>query len=59
MTRVQVSGRALKELITFFEQHPELRYVSDGDPDTVSAPLILAPELGEPMVPAGLRVDRY
>lgn len=44
--RILVTGNTLRDAIENLKSHPELRYVSDGDPTTVSAPKALADELG-------------
>ena len=44
--RTPVSGTSLADALGFFEKHPELRYVSDGDPSTICVPGTLAAALG-------------
>lgn len=34
------------DLVEYFENHPELRFISDGDPETVAIPRGLSEELG-------------
>ncbi len=46
--RVKGNAAAIQAAIDAFNKHPELRYISDGDPTTVSAPKNLASELGKP-----------
>jgi hypothetical protein len=46
--RIQGTAEAIQAAIDALKAHPELRYISDGDPTTVSAPTELASELGEP-----------
>jgi len=46
-------------LIQFFQSHPGLRYVSDGDPDTISLPLDLAESLGTPRTDLTQSIVRY
>ena len=46
-------------LIQFFESHPGLRYVSDGDPDTISLPSDLAESLGTPRTDLTQSIVRY
>ena len=46
-------------LIQFFESHPRLRYVSDGDPDTISLPSDLAESLGAPRTDLTQSIVRY
>ena len=45
--RITVTGNSLRDAIANLKAHPELRYISDGDPTTVSAPRALAQELGQ------------
>lgn len=46
--RVMGNAETIQAAIDTFKEHPELRYISDGDPTTVSAPDELASELGKP-----------
>ncbi len=46
--RVEGNGETIQAAIDAFKARPELRYISDGDPTTVSAPTELADELGNP-----------
>lgn len=56
----QTGADYLKSAIQRFKDHPELRYVSDGDPTTVSAPAGLDGEtLGELSGDLGRPVIRY
>ncbi len=59
INRIAVAGNELGGTITYFQQHPELRYVSDGDPGTICAPLELAPSLGTLRPQPGRTVVRY
>lgn len=59
INRIQVTGNALGNALAFFEKHPELRYVSDGDPTVISAPESLPPQLGELRGNLRLKVARY
>ena len=59
INRIQVIGDALKNILDSFQKHPELRYISDGDPTTVSAPKILPAELGVMRSDLGRPVVRY
>ena len=43
-----MAGDSLKQAIQGYKDHPELRYVSDGDPTVISAPTKLASALGQP-----------
>lgn len=45
--RIRGSENYLLDAIQTFKSHPELRYISDGDPRTVSAPQELAADLGQ------------
>ncbi len=57
--RVEVGEAGLGEVLSLFERSPELRYVSDGDPATVSVPENTDASLG--LIRAGLKqeVVRY
>ncbi len=59
ITRITVTGQALKNAIDNFKKHPLLRYISDGDPTTVSAPKDLPTELGTLSSSLGRPVVRY
>lgn len=45
--RIAVTGDSLKDAIEAFKDHSELRYISDGDSTTVSAPEDRADALGD------------
>jgi hypothetical protein len=45
--RITVTANTLRDVIATLKAHPELRYISDGDPATVSAPRNLAAALGQ------------
>jgi hypothetical protein len=34
------------ELVWYFKEYPEMRFVSDGDPEVIAAPVVLPPKLG-------------
>lgn len=57
--RVQIGEAGLAETPALFEGSPELRYISDGDPDTVSVPESLDPALGAVRTGLGQEVVRY
>jgi len=57
--RIAVTGSALREAIADLKANPELRYISDGDPTTVSAPLKVADDLGGLRTDLGRPVVRY
>jgi len=38
LPRIQVVGETVAEWLRYFDKHPGERFVSDGDPDTVTAP---------------------
>ena len=57
--RITVTGNTLKDAIANLKAHPELRYISDGDPTTVSAPQNLAAELGDVTGTLGRPLIRY
>lgn len=57
--RTIVRGDALDDLLDYFRQNPELRYISDGDPAAVSAPQDLPEELGTPPADLGRPLIRY
>lgn len=46
-------------LVSYFQEHPEMRFVSDGDPKVVSAPLEVPVELGTLARVVPKRVVRY
>jgi len=45
LPRVQVFGRNLDRWLAYYQQHPDERYVSDGDPGAISFPKALASSL--------------
>lgn len=47
------------DLIAYFQSRPGLRYVSDGDPDTISIPSDLVESLGTPRTDLTQTVVRY
>jgi peptidoglycan/xylan/chitin deacetylase (PgdA/CDA1 family) len=47
------------ELVEFFQNHPEWRFISDGDPDAVSIPTSVHARLGLPRTDLELRIVRY
>lgn len=57
--RVRGSENYLADAVKKFKSKPELRYISDGDPTTVSAPRDLDPALGELNGDLGRPVIRY
>jgi hypothetical protein len=57
--RITVTGNNLRDAIAELKSHPELRYISDGDPTTVSAPQELDKDLGELRADLGRPVIRY
>jgi peptidoglycan/xylan/chitin deacetylase (PgdA/CDA1 family) len=57
--RIRGSGTLIADAIKSFKEHPGTRYVSDGDPTTVSAPAELAPSLGEVAENLGRPIVRY
>ena len=57
--RIAVTGSTLKDAIANLKAHPELRYISDGDPTTVSAPASLPAELGGVRADLGRPLIRY
>ena len=57
--RIEVAGDSLKQAIQGYKDHPELRYVSDGDPTVISAPTKLASALGQPLSDLGRPLLRY
>jgi len=54
-----VSGDSLRSILAHFAKHPELRYVSDGDPDTISVPESLPADLGTIRTGLPQKVVRY
>ena len=59
INRIEVTANTLKNALAFLKKHPELRYVSDGDPTTVSAPENLPAQLGALRSDLGRPVVRY
>jgi len=59
INRIQVTGNTLKSVLALLDKHPELRYVSDGDPTTISAPQNLPAQLGTLRSDLGRPVVRY
>jgi peptidoglycan/xylan/chitin deacetylase (PgdA/CDA1 family) len=57
--RIRGSENYITQAIANFNKHPELKYVSDGDPTTVSAPSDLDPSLGALKTELGRPVVRY
>jgi peptidoglycan/xylan/chitin deacetylase (PgdA/CDA1 family) len=57
--RYRGSDPYLADAIAYFKQNPQLRYISDGDPMTVSAPAELDSKLGEPSESLGRPVILY
>lgn len=57
--RLRGSENYITTAIDNFKKNPELRYISDGDPTTVSAPVSLASELGDLREDLGRPVVRY
>jgi len=57
--RIRGSADFITSAIENFRTHPELRYISDGDPTTVSAPKDLAAALGDVADGLGRPVVRY
>ena len=51
--------KAVADLLAYFERYPKLRFVSDGDPGTLSFPQELPSELGDLRSDLDLRVVRY
>jgi peptidoglycan/xylan/chitin deacetylase (PgdA/CDA1 family) len=57
--RIGVGETELADVLSRFETSPELRYVSDGDSDTVSVPAALDPSLGSVRTGLGQELIRY
>ena len=57
--RIRGSANYIIDAIENFKDHPELRYISDGDPTTVSAPAELADALGQMAEDLGRPVVLY
>ena len=49
----------VRDLIEYYRRHPELRFISDGDPDAVSVPASLPAGLGTLRKDLEQRVVRY
>ncbi len=45
--------------IKYFDKHPELRFISDGDPDTICAPAYMKYRLNASGIPKGSRFVGY
>lgn len=45
--------------LRYFDRHPELRYVSDGDPDTICAPAYMETRLLQDKLPEGVAFVGY
>ena len=45
--------------LRYFDKHPELRFISDGDPTTISAPAYMEPRLLPDNLPAGVTFAGY
>lgn len=45
--------------IKYFDQHPELRFISDGDPNTICAPAYMKHRLNASSLPEGTRFVGY
>lgn len=45
--------------LQYFDKHPELRFISDGDPATISAPAYMEPRLLPDNLPAGVTFAGY
>jgi peptidoglycan/xylan/chitin deacetylase (PgdA/CDA1 family) len=59
INRIAVAGNELQSAIASQQKHPELRYISDGDPGTIRAPLDLPPALGALEPQPGRAIVRY
>ncbi len=57
--RIGVGETDLADVLSRFERSPELKYVSDGDPETVSMPGSLDPSLGSVRTGLGQELIRY
>ena len=57
--RVPVVKGNLAVYLKDFRDNPGIRFVSDGDPDTISYPVTLASVLGQPRNDLELRVVTY
>jgi peptidoglycan/xylan/chitin deacetylase (PgdA/CDA1 family) len=57
--RITVTDNSLRDAIDDLKAHAGLRYISDGDPTTVSAPSDLAKELGDVRDDLGRPLLRY
>ncbi len=53
LPRIQAVERDIEGWLTYFERHPEDRYVSDGEPGTVTVP---AKSAGKSRAMPGVRV---
>lgn len=58
LPRIQALESEIRGWLRYFDQHPEERYLSDGDPTAVSFPKEKADQLKDPL-PPGLRPTPY
>lgn len=49
----------MPKLVEYFHDHPEMRFVSDGDPDAVSVPGSVPVKLGALRGDLDARIVRY
>lgn len=45
--RIQACDSELDKWFSYFDKHPEKRYISDGDPDTITIPELLKDQLAD------------
>jgi hypothetical protein len=46
LPRIQATAQELTSWITYFDRHPDRRYISDGDPSTITIPRGTRAEIG-------------
>ncbi len=51
--------KGLDYWIRYFDEHPELRFISDGDPNTISAPAYMRYRLDTSRLPRGVKFLGY
>lgn len=59
LPRIQAIQSELDTWISYFKKHPEMRYVSDGDPDTVTVPKESAGEVDKSRLGPGKTLRSY
>jgi hypothetical protein len=58
LPRIQAVRRDLDQWVTYFDRHPDQRFVSDGDPAVITIPAGQRPNLRTPLPPTVTIVER-